>query len=85
MHIVCSNISQALSDLRDGESLLVPCNGKTLQSTQSSIGSMLKRRKLDTKQFSQSKAMLLQDEHHLPIPFVVVTRKEGSAVLSAVG
>lgn len=33
LKIPCSNISQALAELQPGESLLIPCNGKTIQVT----------------------------------------------------
>ncbi|HDS1779026.1 TPA: hypothetical protein QEM49_003555 [Pseudomonas putida] len=75
LKISCSNVSQALAELKPGESLVVPCNGKTTQSTQSSIGSMLARRQLDTAMFSQNKALIVRDERSLPIPVIIVTRR----------
>ena len=32
LKISCGNVSQALAELKPGESLIVPCNGKTTQS-----------------------------------------------------
>ena len=52
LKISCGNVSQALAELKPGESLIVPCNGKTTQSTQSSIGSMLARRQLASAMYS---------------------------------
>ncbi|KPX83609.1 MULTISPECIES: hypothetical protein [Pseudomonas syringae group] len=75
LKISCSNVSQALAELEPGEALVVPCNGKTTQSTQSSIGSMLARRKLASAMFSQNKALIVRDEFSLPIPVIIVTRR----------
>ena len=75
LKISCSNVSQALAELKPGESLVVPCNGKTTQSTQSSIGSMIARRQLASAMYSQSKALIVRDELSLPIPVIIVTRR----------
>jgi hypothetical protein len=53
------------------ESLLIPCNGKTIQVTQSSITSMLKKRNLIMAEFSQRKTLLVRDEHSLPDPLIL--------------
>lgn len=67
-------ISEALRNLQPGESLLIPCNGKTVQSTQSSINSMLPKQGLQSRDYSQRKALIIQDEHHSPSPVIIVTR-----------
>lgn len=74
LKIPCSNISQALARLQPGESLLIPCNGKTIQVTQSSITSMLKKRKLVMAEFSQKKTLLIRDENSMPDPLILVSR-----------
>ena len=74
LKIPCGNISQALAELLPGESLLIPCNGKTIQVTQSSITSMLKKRNLLMAEFSQRKTLLVRDEHSLPDPLILVSR-----------
>lgn len=74
MKIPCSNISLALAELEPGESLLIPCNGKSIQTTQSSISSMLKKRKLNLAEFSQKKTLLVRDENTLPVPLILVSR-----------
>nr|WP_172689278.1 hypothetical protein [Pseudomonas fluorescens]ARJ57880.1 hypothetical protein [Pseudomonas fluorescens] len=83
LKIPCSNISQALAELQPGESLLIPCNGKTIQVTQSSITSMLKKRKLVMAEFSQRKTLLIRDENTLPDPMILVTRQSVRSVPSA--
>ncbi|QBN93008.1 hypothetical protein DXO206_023240 (plasmid) [Xanthomonas oryzae pv. oryzae] len=65
----------ALAELGYGESLLVPCNDRTVQSVQSSIQSLYAKKGLSSREFSQRKALLILDEHMLPVPVVVVTRK----------
>lgn len=67
----------ALAELEYGESLLIPCNERTVQSVQSSIQSLYARKKLVALEFSQRKALLIFDEHMLPVPVVVVTRQSG--------
>ncbi|RMN07294.1 MULTISPECIES: hypothetical protein [Pseudomonas syringae group] len=74
LKIPCGNISQALAELQPGESLLIPCNGKTIQVTHSSITSMLKKRKLIMAEFIQRKTLLIRDENSLPVPLILVSR-----------
>ncbi|WP_321959343.1 hypothetical protein [Burkholderia cenocepacia] len=65
----------ALAELGYGESLLFPCNDRTVQSVQSSIQSLYAKKGLASREFSQRKALLILDEHVLPVPVVVVTRQ----------
>jgi hypothetical protein len=74
LKIPCGNISQALAELEPGESLLIPCNGKSVQTTQCSISSMLKKRKMNLAEFTQKKTLLLRDERSLPVPLILVSR-----------
>jgi hypothetical protein len=83
LKIPCGNISQALAELLPGESLLIPCNGKTIQVTQSSITSMLKKRKLVMAEFSQRKTLLIRDENSLPDPLILVSRSSACEAPSA--
>lgn len=46
-----------------------------MQSVQSSIQSLYAKKGLSSREFSQRKALLILDEHMLPVPVVVVTRK----------
>lgn len=66
----------ALAELGYGESLLVPCNDRTIQSVQSSIQSLYNRKGLVAREFSQRKALLILDEHVLPMPVIIVTRQQ---------
>nr|WP_172687562.1 hypothetical protein [Pseudomonas syringae]ARO44799.1 hypothetical protein [Pseudomonas syringae pv. actinidiae] len=83
LKIPCGNISQALAELLPGESLLIPCNGKTIQVTQSSITSMLKKRNLIMAEFSQKKTLLIRDENSLPDPLILVSRRSACGAPSA--
>lgn len=70
----------ALAELGYGESLLVPCNDRTIQSVQSSIQSLYTRKGLVSREFSQRKALLILDEHVLPMPVIIVTRQQVAMV-----
>ena len=70
----------ALAELEYGESLLVPCNERTIQSVQSSIQSLYVKKGLVSREFSQRKALLILDEHVLPVPVILVTRQAVAAV-----
>jgi hypothetical protein len=83
LKISCGNISQALAELLPGESLLIPCNGKTIQVTQSSITSMMKKRNLIMAEFSQRKTLLIRDENSLPDPLILVSRRSTCEASSA--
>jgi hypothetical protein len=83
LKIPCGNISQALAELQPGESLLIPCNGKTLQVTQSSITSMLRKRKLIMGEFSQRKSLLIRDENSYPDVLILVSRQSVTEAASA--
>lgn len=67
--------STALAELGYDESLLVPCNDRTIQSVQSSIQSLYAKKGLSSHEFSQRKALLILDEHVRPLPVIIVTRQ----------
>ncbi|MFM0069254.1 DEAD/DEAH box helicase family protein [Paraburkholderia aspalathi] len=60
--------STALAELGFGESILIPCNNRTVQSVQSTIQSLYAKKGLVSREFSQRKALLIFDEHVLPCP-----------------
>ena len=77
--------STALAELGYGESLLVPCNERTVQSVQSSIQSLYAKKGLPSREFSQRKALLVLDEHVYPLPVIIVTRQRMAAVDEVTG
>ncbi len=58
----------ALAELAVGESLLFPCNSRTVQSVQSSIQSLYPKKNKVYKQFTQRKALLILDGGYKPEP-----------------
>lgn len=76
MHLVFPNQkTAALMALEPGQSLLVPLNASSLQSVQSTIASIARKHGY-AGAFSSRKALLILDEHHRPIPLVLITRRE---------
>lgn len=71
------NKTAAICGLEHGESLIIPCNGSTVQSTQSSIQGIYFKKGLNTTEFSQRKALLVFDEKTMPLAVIVVTRTVG--------
>lgn len=72
------NKTAAICGLEHGESVIIPCNGSTVQSTQNSIQGIYSKKGLNTKEFSQRKALLVFDEKSMPMAVIVVTRSSGS-------
>lgn len=64
----------ALAELQFGESILIPCNDRTVQSVQSTIQSLYVKKGLVSREFSQCKALLIINERILPMPVIIVTR-----------
>lgn len=75
----------ALAELSVGESLLFPCNNRTVQSVQSSIQSLYPKRGKNSKEFRQKKALLIFDENVLPQVVIVVTRHQSAIIEVASG
>lgn len=71
------NKTAAICGLEHGESLIIPCNGSTVQSTQNSIQGIYSKKGLNTAEFSQRKALLVFDEKTMPLAVIVVTRTVG--------
>jgi len=71
------NRTSAICGLASGESLIIPCNDRTVQSTQSSIQGIYSKKGLNTAEFSQRKALLVFDEKTMPMAVIVVTRTVG--------
>lgn len=73
------NKTAAICGLEHGESLIIPCNGSTIQSTQNSIQGIYSKKGLNNAEFSQRKALLVFDEKTMPLAVVVVTRTVGTS------
>ncbi|NWC90514.1 hypothetical protein [Pseudomonas reactans] len=68
------NKTAAICGLANGESLIIPCNDSSVQSTHNSIQSIYSKKGLNTAEYKQRKALLVFDENTLPMAVVVVTR-----------
>ncbi|MNJ65649.1 hypothetical protein D3C77_616730 [compost metagenome] len=74
--IICQpgSRTEAICGLGHGESLIIPCNGSTVRSTQSAIQGIYSKKALNAAEYSQRKALLIFDENTMPLAVIVVTR-----------
>jgi len=72
------NKTAAICALAHGESIIIPCNDSTVQSTQNAIQGIYSKKGLNTVEYKQRKALLVFDENTLPVAVVVVTRTVGN-------
>lgn len=69
------NKTDALLGLHAGDSLVIPCGARKVQSVMSTIASLPAKRGVPAGEFTQRKALLVFDETMTPLPVVVVTRR----------
>lgn len=67
--------TEALLALQAGESLVVPCGDRAVQSVMSSLASLPPKRGVAASSFTQRKALIIIDETLRPLPIVLVTRR----------
>lgn len=71
-----NNISpELLENLKIGQTTVFICK-TNLALTQSKIQSLYKNKSLAGRKFSQKKALIVIDEHFMPLPIVLVTRNQ---------
>lgn len=74
------NKTASICGLQHGESVIIPCNGSTVQSTQNTIQGIYSKKGLNTAEYSQRKALLIFDEKTLPLAVIVVSRTTDTSI-----
>ncbi|GGM26203.1 hypothetical protein GCM10009425_41130 [Pseudomonas asuensis] len=70
--------SEAICNLAPGDSLVITCGDRSIQSIQSEVNRILSRKLLLSEDYYQAKAMIIVDDKTKPVIVNIVTRKSGA-------